>query len=225
MTYKTTDEAVDDIGLMVQMGVRTNSIGFVDKYRDPDKKLADIVPVFLDMRGTDGAPFKFGEKVIPSVPVFFFRGGGFSECFPLKRGDPVLLLHINRYMDDWYASDGKTQVTPSRQDLHSESDAIAIAGLFPSGNVKGRANGKDWILWHEDGKVGFVLEPGGKAHLVCETLHIGAENSSTPLAKGNTTNDNILAIQTKLDLALSIFGIPPLGALPSVASGKGFTND
>lgn len=225
MTYKTTDEAVDDIGLMVQMAIRTNSIGFVDKYKDPEKKLADITPVFLDMRGTDGAPFKFGEKVIPSVPVFFFRGGGFSECFPLRRGDPVLLLHIKNYIDDWYASDGKTQVTPSSQELFAISDVVAIAGLFPTGNVKGRANGKDWILWHEDGKVGFILEPGGKAHLVCDTLHIGAENSSTALAKGSTSNSNFGLVGGKVDAVAAILGVPPLGALPSVASGKAFTND
>lgn len=225
MTYKTTDEAIDDIALQVQMRIRTNSIGYVDKVRDADKKLADIVPVFLDFRATDGESFKFGEKVIPMVPVFYFRGGGFSETFPLEKGDPVLLIHVNRYMDDWFASDGKTQVTPTRQDLHSVSDVIAIAGLFPSGNITGRANGKDWIIWHKDGKVGMRMEPGGKAHLVCETLHIGAEDSSTALAKGGQSDSNFTALQVKVDALAAFLGIPPLGALPGVSSGKAFTND
>jgi hypothetical protein len=224
MTYKSADEAVDDIGLDIQSDIRTNSIGFVSKW-DPEKKLAEIVPVFLNFRATDGANFKFGEKPIPDVPVLFMRGGGFSETFPLKKGDPVLMLYIMRYMDDWYASDGQTQVTPSRQDMHSESDVIAIAGLFPGGNVKGRANGKDWILSHEDGKVALILEPGGKAHVVCESLHIGAESSSTPLAKGSTSNSNFGLVAGKVDVVAAVLGIPPLGALPSVESGKAFTND
>ena len=61
------------------------------------------------------------------VPAIILGGGGFSQRFPIKKGDTCYLLFNDRDLDNWFDSGQVVGVATGR--LHSFSDAVAIVGL------------------------------------------------------------------------------------------------
>ncbi len=79
---------------------------------------------YFDETGTRQA-----EKlpVIASVPVMFPGSGAYSETWPLKAGDTVLLVFSSSSIDRWLANGG--EVDPIDDRRHHLTDAIAIPGI------------------------------------------------------------------------------------------------
>ncbi len=125
--------------------------GVVDKY-NPVTQTADVLPLLKRpyvnqdaSEGTDDIP------IVPQVPVWFPRGGGFFMSLPLQKGDNVLLVICDQSLENYVAGDGATQVDPVDLRQHDISDAIAIPGggvlskaiktIIASGAYFGKENG------------------------------------------------------------------------------------
>lgn len=83
----------------------------------------------------DAFTFRNLPQVI-NVPVVFPIAGGFALTFPVKSGDPCLLVFSQRSIDNWVDSGG---VQPPEQDVpgarhHDLTDAFAIIGVVPNPN-------------------------------------------------------------------------------------------
>lgn len=225
MRNNPIEQSIDGFNEALLQGLHTAYPGTIEKY-DPDTKTATVKINYSDFYQTEAQnPTNEDWPPIPDCPVVFPRGGGWAFTFPLAKGDPVLVIFCERSIDEWFQGDGKKPVAPQLKTTHSESDAIVIAGLFPSQNKDGDANKTDAILSHKDGNTRLALKPGGHVDMTCTRLNVGASSASTALAKASTSDSNDTTIQTKVDILAAIFGIPPIGALPSAASGKAFTND
>lgn len=194
---------------------------------DPQKLTCTVQIDFVDYFRSDGPePIRHDWQPIPDVPVIFTNcGGGFGDTFPLVKDDPVLVLFAQRSTQKWYAGDGKTEIAAPMLETHAAGDALVIAGLFASGAEKPEAHKNKRIIGHKDGKVRLALDKNGPADLTTSRLNIGDPNAGSALAKGPTTDNNLTLVQTKLDAVCAIFGIPPIGALPSTGSSKAYTND
>lgn len=225
MRIEQIETSLERFGESAKRGIHTASPGYIESY-DPKKKTATVIIPITDFLEADGEePTNLDWAPIPDCPVLFFRAGGWSMTAPLKKGDPVLVIFCQRSIDEWFFSDGKTIVSPALTETHTESDCIVIAGLFPQKNKDGEANDTDLIISHTDSKVRLALKPGGVVDMTCTRLNIGAPSASGALAKATTADNNDTTIQVKVDILASLFGVPPIGALPSTASGKAFTND
>lgn len=205
-----------------QASLNTCVVGTVEKY-DPDKKRADVKPVFIDHFETDaGTVQAIDYPVIQDIPVLFPRGGGFSITWPLKKGDPVVLIFAQRSLDEWKAGDGKKPTAQESLRMHDLSDALCIAGAFPDNDSAGKADDTSLHISHKEGKVDVEIKPDGKINATCARLNVGSDSAAIAMSKATTADQNFLALQIKLDIVCGIFGIPPIGTLPSVASDKGF---
>lgn len=224
MKFKTDNQAADTLFDANRRTLNTISVAYVESY-DPKTKTATVTIPITDFYDTDGEePLNLDWKPIPDIPVIFFRAGGWSQTAPLKKGDPVLLLFCQRSIDEWFATDGKTTVSPGFINTHDEKDCLALAGLFPSKNNDGESDGENFIIAHKDGNQ-FYFTPKAEAAIVATKLLIGSKTAATALAKATTTDNNFTTLRTKLDLVCGFLGIPPIGTLPATASGKAFTND
>ena len=72
---------------------------------------------------------------VRNVPVVFPSGGGFALTFPLRKGDPVLLVYSQRGLARWKKAPGVS--TPDVDGFFSEKDAIAIPGFGDSSQEPG----------------------------------------------------------------------------------------
>ena len=65
--------------------------------------------------------------MLPDVPCFFPRAGGYCLTFPVKPGDECLIIFNDMCLDSWWQSgDEQTQLETRRHDL---SDAMCLLGI------------------------------------------------------------------------------------------------
>lgn len=94
------------------------------------------------------------------VPVMVQGGGGFSVTFPVKEGDPCLVLFVERGMDNWYL-DGGCQPAQGRR-THHLSDAVCIPGLRTAPQALGNYDADNITIRSDDGHAQFCMTPDGK---------------------------------------------------------------
>ena len=121
--------------------------GTVERYDAAEQKAA-VLPS-IRRRYTDGE--EQDRPVIEDVPVVWPRGGSASLTMPLKRGDGVMLLFSDRSLDRWLDRGGV--VTPDDRRKHSESDAVAVPGLWSFADVPGDASDDGAVLRNGSGRL------------------------------------------------------------------------
>lgn len=73
--------------------------------------------------------------VLNDVPVLWPQSGGASMTFPVGAGDGCLLIFCDRSLDEWKGEGGEP--LPDDPRAHDLSDAVAIMGFNPFGEVAG----------------------------------------------------------------------------------------
>jgi hypothetical protein len=106
--------------------VHTALPGVIASYNSA-KQIADVQPN-LKRVTFDGQ--KIQLPIIPNVPVVFPRSSDAFISFPLKPGDQVLLIVIERSIERWLESGGL--VAPGDVRKFNLSDAVCIPGFYPS---------------------------------------------------------------------------------------------
>jgi hypothetical protein len=96
--------------------------------------------------------------VIQNVPICYPQGGGAIICFPLERGDPVLLVFSERSLDVWWTRGGTVDPLDARK--HNLSDAIAIPGVTPRPRVSPRISPDHLRIEAQDASI--ELQKAGK---------------------------------------------------------------
>ncbi len=226
------EQIIDDRLRDYQLDIHTSIPGYVKSY-DPETKTAEIVVAYSDFFASDAEqPTNLDWVPIPDVPVIFPRGGGWAITWPLTEGDPVLLVFSERSIDEWFASDGKSEVAPQYQGTHDEADCFCLPGLWPSKNKEGKADSENMHIGKEETRVS--INKDATVDIVCSRLNIGAEGASVPVARGDRSQSHFGTLASKINEIITICSgtggllIPPpapIGALSNVESGKAFTND
>ena len=107
--------------------------GKVEKYTDTgDVPKANVKPLlkraFINQDGSEGLD---DLGIVNDVPVIWPRGGGFFFRMPVQVGDNVLLVFMDRSIDEYMFSGGSSSVDPVDFREHDISDAVAIPGFYP----------------------------------------------------------------------------------------------
>lgn len=153
--------------------IHTAMPGRVESY-DAGSQTASIVPMVIPT--VPGADEDDGEAAAPlpkllSVPVIFPRAGDFAITFPVRKGDTVLLIFAERDIGRWRATGERER--PIVSTPHGISGAIAIPGLYPSGDA---LSGVD-----EDAL--FLGQPGGfGVRVTDERAEVGGDSDAAALA-------------------------------------------
>lgn len=127
----------------------------VVKY-NKDKQLVDVQPEFK-RKYSDGAETKM--PILYSVPVAFPRSGSAFIALPIKKGDHVMLIMMDRSIDIWKTSGGEMLPGDSRN--HDLSDAVAYPGMYPFSKAVKLANSDDIIIGNSSsgGKLEIRIKP------------------------------------------------------------------
>lgn len=128
------------------------------------------------------------QPVITDVPIQYPRGGGYAITFPLKKGDPVLLVFSQRSLDVWMASDGATPVDPEDVRKFDITDAFCIPGLSTGAAPIATASEEDLVIALEDGSSEIRLKADG-------TIGMGPE-AAEALALASVCNSRLDAIES-----------------------------
>jgi hypothetical protein len=119
--------------------VHTSLPGIVKSY-DPTTNKATIQPALNKKFMSGPMPM----PILENVPIMFPGGVNFNITFPVKEGDYVLLIFIERSIDLWLSVGG--QVTPDDPRKFDLSDAVAIPGLQPFTGDFSERNNTDFVI-------------------------------------------------------------------------------
>lgn len=115
----------------VSAGLFVGRPGKIEVY-NPLTQTASIKPLLKNtIIDEEGREETEELPIINEVPVLFPRGGGFFASLPLKKGDNVLLLFMDRSIDLYMSSTGNIDIDPIDLRQHDISDAVAISGFGP----------------------------------------------------------------------------------------------
>lgn len=136
------------------LGVHTIAPGIIESY-DSSKRRASVQPAFQEV-WEDGAVTT--QPIIPSCPVAFPAGGGFSISWDMKRGDPCLILFSERSLDAWLSAGGV--VDPDDGRFMDITDAIVLPQLQPFSSVTEGAGAGEMRIESESGMAITMTDTG-----------------------------------------------------------------
>jgi hypothetical protein len=176
--------------------VHTAMPGIIVDY-DSETNKATIQPALNKNYTTGPLPL----PILENVPVMFQRSDSFTFHFPIKEGDYVLLIFVERSIDLWKAVGG--QVTPNDKRKFDLSDAIAIPGLMPFTETPTENNNEDFVLSY----AGSTIRIKSDGAIVIET--------SLTVAIGTQTTELLDVLSQTLGFLSSLTAVP---AIPSGGS-------
>lgn len=108
--------------------IHTSIPGRVESYNSSTQK-ASVKPL-VKKKYKDGVVESL--PVIVNVPIMFPRTSNSIISLPISKGDLVLIVFMERSIDQWLSSNGSDSLPGSNRKFDM-SDAVAIPGLYPFG--------------------------------------------------------------------------------------------
>jgi hypothetical protein len=130
MRQDSLDVLTNLIQKYVRDNVNTHLPAKVVAVTDYGSKQTVDVNIQLSRLYSNGKVLDNKDSIIYGVPVVFPSGGGGLLSFPVAVGDTVLIVFSQRNIEDWLLSDGQREIIPGDSRHYSDSDAIAIPGLY-----------------------------------------------------------------------------------------------
>lgn len=206
---------------------------FVNSY-NPENQTAEVQPIHAEYYLLEDGTKELQQwPAIPNVPVLHPRSeAGFYIHLPVKKGSLVFLICSQRSLDEWFETDGKTEVIPEELTTHGASDFVALPMGSTNRNKIAGANADDLLIGHTNNDVKIRLEPDGTVNITASRINLGDEAGALALALAQEVNDNFTAFRTAynahihIDPLSGVTGIPtvPLGSPGDVSSEKVFTD-
>jgi hypothetical protein len=184
-------EAITAVVESMLMEVHTAIPGMIEKWDAATPGVADVSAVIQRVyygAGDDGEDLVVDQPVITNAPIAYPRGGGFVITWPLRKGDPVLLVFSQRSLDAYLETDGKTHHDSGDDRKHNISDAIIIPGLSTTKAPIPIAHATDLVLGLEDGSGELHIKPDG-------SFRLGTGAAAKGLAIGEKVDARLSALE------------------------------
>lgn len=125
-------------------GIHTALPGKIETY--DGKRVCSVKPL-VQKKLADGTYLPL--PVIEEVPLVMPGSTDFGMTYPLKKGDPVLILFMERSIEEWLSNGVDAKPVDLRR--FSLTDAVCIPGIFNNSFPFPESNNEDFILRYKEG--------------------------------------------------------------------------
>ena len=159
MYRRMTENSVYDL--------RVAAPGIIQSF-DPATQTATVQLAIREKINIDGNVSDEEIPVLPDIPVFMPRAGGYCLTMPISAGDECLVIFGDSCMDAWWQSGGvQNQVEKRRHDL---SDGYALVGIWSQPRVISGYSASSAQLRTDDGGTVIDLRPGLITHTATQVV-------------------------------------------------------
>lgn len=167
--------------------LRVSLPGSIESF-DAATQLASVRPLLRDTHeNEEGDEVAEELPVIPNVPVQVYGAGELRLSFPVKPGDPCLLVFTDRSLDLWIERGGVVDPVDVRR--HNLTDAVALVGVRAKPGALASLDTDAAALRHDDG-TGVYVRAG--------RVDLGAKNAAYAVALAEKTFDEIKKVRDSL---------------------------
>ena len=144
---------------------------------------------------------------LPSCPILFPRGGGYSITFPVNKGDEALIVFSCRSIDEWY-SQGKAAPAFDLR-MTDLSDGIVIVGLMSEKKPLKNINTSGIQIRSDDGKNTITIQNGNISAVAQNEISLSVGSCQLVITKNGVninkkTTVQSLVSQSTIDATSSI---------------------
>lgn len=163
------------------MSDQTNSamVARVERF-DASTMMADVLPLVNTENGEI-------PGMLLDIPVSLLRAGGFIIRPPYKEGDIVLVVFVDRDMDNFLKS-GK-QSKPETNRTHSLDDAVVVGSVMPFTDSLPGGHANDLVIGTENLSSKIVVQRNGNIIIEGGNVFLGGEAAIEGVPRGDTLKD------------------------------------
>jgi len=176
------------------MCIRDNIKGampaFVESYDKDAKTISATIPISDYFETDQDEPQELEWPVIEDIPIMYPGGGPITITWPLKQGDPVLLIPCGRDISEWFVSDGKEPTSPDMFNIFPDGAWFALPRIYPEKKNDGDADGENLII--QCGDVEFQVS--------ATKIRLGSLDASKALALATETLNALNELKTFCNL-------------------------
>ncbi len=170
--------------------------GKIDKF-DASNQMADVKPLVQNLTATeDGEELAEPLPIIPNVPIWWPRSGGFYTTFPVKPGDFCLLIFFSRSIDKYLEGDGEDQ-NPGDFRTHDLTDAIALMGFSPKAQA---------ITDYDEDAAVLGLEGGTRVRVAKDLIELGVKNAQDEVVVESKNQKELKSLRDTVAANAKTFG-------------------
>lgn len=134
----TLGDLLDAFKKQVMLSMNCHALGTIQSFNATTQKAVVSIayPKTYYKKTAAGTPGLVNEPypALIDCPIVIMSGGATYLTFPIKSGDPCLVLFNDRDMDNWITSAQANQPVATAR-LHAFADAIALVGVKPFNNA------------------------------------------------------------------------------------------
>ncbi len=183
--------------------------GKIDKF-NASNQIADVKPLVQNLTATeDGEELAEPLPIIPNVPVWWPRSGGFYTTFPVKAGDFCLLIFFSRSIDKYLEGDGEDQ-DPGDFRTHDLTDAIALMGFSPKSQA---------ITDYDEDAAVLALEGGTRVRVAKDLIELGIKNAEDQVVVESKNQSELKGQRDALAAFVKVFNKHDHETTATVATG------
>lgn len=147
---------------------------------DATKMKADVLPLINNSDGTK-------PSMLIEVPVMLVKAGGFAIRPPYKKGDIVLVVFIDRDMDNFLRT-GDTS-TPETSREHSLDDAVVVGSVMPFTEELPSEGANDLVIGTEDFSSTVIIRPNGDIVIKAGEVYLGSDAAVEGVPLGDSLKE------------------------------------
>jgi hypothetical protein len=205
--------------LFVSMPGKVQKVNFAD-----GSTTIDVQPLLFDTILDNSDNPEIQElQTITDIPVMSFRTANFFLHFPIEIGDNVILICLDRSINELVETSGESPISPRLTAIHQLTDCVAFPMSFSNLSPMPEMPAGEILLAHKDQSVELRIKDNGEVVLKGDKVFLGADAGTIAVADAIKTNSRLTALETHASShvhATAATG-PPVPGTPPFSAGGG----
>ena len=184
-----------------------------------DNQSINVQPTLKKTITQDGNKTSIDYPIIPKVPVFIMSSKDYFMSFPIKVGDPCLLLFSKHSIDKYAIADNPDSVDSEDLEHHDINNAIALVGIISPATKINEISSNNFIVGKKDGSSKIIITSDNKVQIKASSVELGDIGANKALAIAERVESRISSLETNFNTHTHVCmspGSPSVTPLPLI---------
>ncbi len=180
-----------------------------------DNQTINVQPTIKKTITQDDIKTSIDYPIIPKVPVFIMSSKDYFMSFPIKVGDPCLLLFSKHSIDKYAIADNPDTIDTEDLEHHDINNAIALVGIISPATKINEISSNNFIVGKKDGSSKIIITSDNKVQIKASSVELGDIGANKALAIAEKVDSRLSALESFQNTHIHI---DPLSVVTGIVS-------